>query len=169
MTIDYIGVVNIHQAPRFSLVKVSGEHVIYYDTPFYDVVRCNVNKDNETFINAEFLELDEALFANLDDIMLQFLGEAEYKPLTLFYDYWKLPKLKTKWTSWLIYSIINLYSKSYKTAVSSNYIADAVPLVVREGVEIDKNELEHIRPEMYSEYSDDEDELLDEIDLEDIV
>lgn len=44
-------------------------------------------KDNETVINAEFLELDEALFANLDDIMLQFLGEAEYKPLTLFYDY----------------------------------------------------------------------------------
>lgn len=49
IVIDYIGVVNIHQAPRFSLVKVSGEHVIYYDTPFYDVVRCNVNKDNETY------------------------------------------------------------------------------------------------------------------------
>lgn len=40
MTIDYIGVVNIHQAPRFSLIKVSGDNVIYYDTPFYDVVRC---------------------------------------------------------------------------------------------------------------------------------
>lgn len=49
MMIDYIGVVNIHQAPRFSLVKVSGENVIYYDTPFYDVVRCNVDKENETF------------------------------------------------------------------------------------------------------------------------
>ncbi len=49
IVIDYIGVVNIHQAPRFSLIKVSGENVIYYDTPFYDVVRCNVNKDNETF------------------------------------------------------------------------------------------------------------------------
>lgn len=49
MTIDYIGVVNIHQAPRFSLVKVSGENIIYYDTLFYDVVRCNVNRDNETF------------------------------------------------------------------------------------------------------------------------
>ena len=49
MTIDYIGVVNIHQAPRFSLVKVSGENIVYYDTLFYDVVRCNVNKDNETF------------------------------------------------------------------------------------------------------------------------
>ena len=49
MAIDYIGVVNIHQAPRFSLVKVTGENIIYYDTLFYDVVRCNVNKDNETF------------------------------------------------------------------------------------------------------------------------
>lgn len=47
--VDYIGVVNIHQAPRFSLVKVSGENVIYYDTPFYDVIRCNVDKDSETF------------------------------------------------------------------------------------------------------------------------
>ena len=49
MTIDYIGVVNIHQAPRFSLIKVSGENTIYYDTTFYDVVRCDVNQDNETF------------------------------------------------------------------------------------------------------------------------
>lgn len=49
MLIDYIGVVNIHQAPRFSTIKVSGENCIYYDTPFYDVIRCNVRKDNETF------------------------------------------------------------------------------------------------------------------------
>ncbi len=47
--IDYIGVININQAPRFSLIKVSGENVIYYDTPFYDVIRCNINKDNETY------------------------------------------------------------------------------------------------------------------------
>ena len=49
MTIDYLGVINIHQAPRFSLIKVTGENTIYYDTPFYDVIRCNVNKDNETY------------------------------------------------------------------------------------------------------------------------
>lgn len=47
--IDYIGVININQAPRFSLIKVSGENVIYYDTPFYDVIRCNINKDDETY------------------------------------------------------------------------------------------------------------------------
>ena len=49
LAIDYIGIVNIHQAPRFSLVKVTGDNVIYYDTVFYDVIRCNVDKDNETF------------------------------------------------------------------------------------------------------------------------
>lgn len=49
MAIDYIGVVNIHQAPRFSLAKVSGKNVVYYDTIFYDVVRCNVNLENETY------------------------------------------------------------------------------------------------------------------------
>lgn len=47
--IDYVSVVNIKQAPRFSVIKVSGENVMYYDTLFYDVVRCNVNEDNETY------------------------------------------------------------------------------------------------------------------------
>lgn len=50
MLIDYIGVVNIHQAPRFSLYKISASETIYYDTPFYDVVRCNVDEENEEFI-----------------------------------------------------------------------------------------------------------------------
>lgn len=49
MVIDYVGVINIHQAPRFSINKISGDNVIYYDTAFYDVVRCNVNQKNETF------------------------------------------------------------------------------------------------------------------------
>ena len=49
ITIDYIGVINIHQAPRFALFKIAGEDTIYYDTPFYDVVRCNVNESNEEF------------------------------------------------------------------------------------------------------------------------
>lgn len=47
--IDYIGVINIHQAPRFSVIKITGDNVIYYDTLFYDVIRCNVDKENETF------------------------------------------------------------------------------------------------------------------------
>ena len=49
MFVDYIGVVNVKQAPRFSIIKVSGDKVVYYDTLFYDVIRCNVNEKNETF------------------------------------------------------------------------------------------------------------------------
>ena len=49
MFVDYIGVVNVKQAPRFSIIKVSGDNVVYYDTLFYDVIRCNVNEKNETF------------------------------------------------------------------------------------------------------------------------
>lgn len=39
--IDYISVINIKQAPRFSIYKITSENEIYYDTLFYDVVRCN--------------------------------------------------------------------------------------------------------------------------------
>ena len=64
MTIDYVGVVNIHQAPRFSLIKVSGENIVYYDTLFYDVIRCNVDQDNETFTVIKNQKYDRD---NIDD------------------------------------------------------------------------------------------------------
>ena len=47
--IDYISVKNIKQAPRFSIVKVSSENAIYYDTLFYDVVRCNKDTKDEYY------------------------------------------------------------------------------------------------------------------------
>lgn len=47
--IDYISVVNIKQAPRFSSVKISANTTIYYDTPFYDVIRCNKDTKNEYY------------------------------------------------------------------------------------------------------------------------
>ena len=47
--IDYISVKNIKQAPRFSIVKITSENAIYYDTLFYDVVRCNKDTDNEYY------------------------------------------------------------------------------------------------------------------------
>ena len=47
--IDYISVVNINQAPRFSTYKITSDTTIYYDTPFYDVIRCNRNTEDEYF------------------------------------------------------------------------------------------------------------------------
>lgn len=47
--IDYISVVNIKQAPRFSIYKIASESEIFYDTPFYDVIRCERDTENEYY------------------------------------------------------------------------------------------------------------------------
>lgn len=47
--IDYISVVNIKQAPRFSIYKITADTTIYYDTLFYDVVRCNKDTKDEYY------------------------------------------------------------------------------------------------------------------------
>lgn len=47
--IDYLSVVNIKQAPRFSLAKISADKEIYYDTPFYDVIRCDKDTKDEYY------------------------------------------------------------------------------------------------------------------------
>ena len=65
--IDFLGVINIKQAPRFSLKKISTGNSIYYDTIFYDVFRCDCNlkteswhveknKDNDYFSVAQYCD-----------------------------------------------------------------------------------------------------------------
>lgn len=46
---DYIGVAYNKRPPIFSTTITTIDDTIYYDTFFYDVVRCNKNKKNETF------------------------------------------------------------------------------------------------------------------------
>lgn len=46
---DYIGVTNNKRPPIFSTTITTVNDTIYYDTIFYDVVRCNKNKENETY------------------------------------------------------------------------------------------------------------------------
>ena len=60
--IDYVGVVNLKQAPRFSTYKISTDSTIYYDTPFYDVVRCNRDSD------AEYYKIRKNQDYDIDDI-----------------------------------------------------------------------------------------------------
>ena len=52
LIIDYIGVINIHQAPRFSYLKIydGGSNVIEYRAPFYNVYRINHDTKNEYYI-----------------------------------------------------------------------------------------------------------------------
>lgn len=46
---DYIGVAYNKRPPIFSTTITTIDDTIYYDTFFYDVVRCNKNAKNETF------------------------------------------------------------------------------------------------------------------------
>lgn len=47
---DYLNVKNNHQVPMFRLKTTFIGNVIYYDTLFYDVYRCNFGEDNEYFV-----------------------------------------------------------------------------------------------------------------------
>lgn len=48
--LDFINVVNNHQSPKFSLKTTTGDKMIIYDTPFYDVYRINRNSKNEYYV-----------------------------------------------------------------------------------------------------------------------
>jgi len=49
-TLDYLNVKLNDEAPMFSKEKTMIDTTIYYDTPFYDVFRCNTNEDNEYWV-----------------------------------------------------------------------------------------------------------------------
>lgn len=48
--IDFVGVVVIHQAPRFSYIKETGDNMIIYKAPMYNVYRINYDTKNEYYI-----------------------------------------------------------------------------------------------------------------------
>lgn len=47
---DYVNVKRNDEAPMFRLKTVTTGNVIYYDTLFYDVYRCNFDEDNEYWV-----------------------------------------------------------------------------------------------------------------------
>lgn len=47
---DYINVKDNNEAPMFRLFTTTTGNVIYYDTLFYDVYRCNFDEDNEYWV-----------------------------------------------------------------------------------------------------------------------
>lgn len=49
LSFDYIGVAYNNRPPIFSTTITTIDETIYYDTIFYDVVRCNKDSEKETF------------------------------------------------------------------------------------------------------------------------
>ena len=53
--IDYLGVININQAPRFAHFKANGE---FFDTLFYDVIRCDIDTKYESYYVVDNMKYD---------------------------------------------------------------------------------------------------------------
>ena len=65
--LDFVSVVSIKQAPRFSTYKISADTAIYYDTPFYDVIRCNKDTNDEYYKTLDiFLEQKEQVLREIE-------------------------------------------------------------------------------------------------------
>ena len=120
---------------------------------------------HEAVISVEALELEENLFEELDNELERFLGDLSYRALNEFYDYWKLPKLTIPWNEWLLYSIINKYSEKFSTAVSSNVLSEAIPILTRGDVLEQDMDLSNIvkQEQVLTE------DLLDLIDIDDLL
>lgn len=64
LTLDYINVKLNDQAPRFSYLTTTIDSTIYYNTLFYDVVRCNKNSEDETWYIIKNQKYDDEFIMN---------------------------------------------------------------------------------------------------------
>lgn len=62
---DYIGVAYNKRPPIFSTTITTIDDTIYYDTLFYDVVRCNKNAKNESFTIIKNQKHDDEIIMNI--------------------------------------------------------------------------------------------------------
>lgn len=65
LSFDYIGVTYNKRPPIFSTTITTIDDTIYYDTFFYDVVRCNKNTKNETFKVIKNQQHDDEVVLNI--------------------------------------------------------------------------------------------------------
>ena len=124
-------------------------------------------KNRTTVITLDAAGIDDSMFDELDVILSDFLGDLDYRSLQEFFDYWRLPTLNCAWNEWLLYSIIGKYSTLFKMAVSSNYLNEAVPIIVKQGFDetlIDFEAIGKANPEDDEEKED----LLDMLDIDDL-
>ena len=64
MFLDYIGVSYNDRPPIFSVRTTTIDSTIYYDTLFYDVIRCNKNSKEETYEIIKNQKYNEEIIMN---------------------------------------------------------------------------------------------------------
>jgi hypothetical protein len=128
-------------------------------------------KNRDTIITTSAAGLDDANFSNLDTVLSYFMGDEPYKSLSDFYNYRELPDLKCSWNTWLLYSVVKKYSQEFKVVVSSNFLNEAKPICVRRSFDEQKIDFDAMTKTYqgdYEQFSDCEDDMLDEFDYNDL-
>ena len=69
-------------------------------------------------------------FDNIDNVLKDFIEDNQYQALEKFNLYSKLPQLNIEWNEWVLYSIINKYSRNYYARMSSNILDESIPYLV---------------------------------------
>ena len=128
-------------------------------------------KNRETIISVSAAGLDDADFSKLDSILEEFMSNAQYKLLSEFYNYRALPELSCLWNTWLLYSVIKKYSNEFKLALTSNFLNEANPILIRQDFDeklIDFEALEKTEQVDSEQFGDGDDNILDSFDYEDL-
>ena len=110
-------------------------------------------------------------FSRLDAVLEEFIGDEQYKLLSDFYNYRELPDLACLWNTWLLYSVIKKYSKEFKLALTSNYLNEAKPILVRQGFDesnIDFGALAEIDQGDSEQFDNNDEDILDSFDYDDL-
>lgn len=127
-------------------------------------------KNRETVVSVSAVGLDEVDFSRLDAVLNEFIGEDQYRLLSEFYNYRELPDLTCSWNTWLLYSVIKKYSKEFKLVLTSNFLNEAKPILVRQEFDesnIDFGALEEIGQDDTEQFGNDED-IFDSFDYDDL-
>lgn len=88
-------------------------------------------RDKDIISSMDIIGINEGIAYMVDEIVS---NEVDYTiPIRNLKCIPHLPDIKLPWTEWLIYSVINKWSKKLDVALSSNQLRQSIPLVSRKG------------------------------------
>ena len=110
-------------------------------------------------------------WTGLDAILSDFMQDEQYKLLSEFYNFRELPDLRCTWNTWLLYSIVRKYSQEFKLTLTSHFLNEAKPILVRRDYDEQNIDLEVIAKMDTGDaeqFGDSDDEMLDDFDYDDL-
>lgn len=87
--------------------------------------------DNDTLKMIDELDIDKTFSEELERILLNEVVNT--MPIRSLQCWGELPKVNVPWTDWLLYSILNKWSKVFDVGPSNSQLRQAVPLIAPKG------------------------------------